>query len=282
MRRSICASGSIRPSRCRTFNTEADVVAQVRAAFSLEARQRFPLASLMEAADDIAYCLSDIEDGIEKRLTTFDDFIDQVRDTAAKAVADDPSKAELQELLNSLHGERLSKFVQVRTRIFNQAVRHVARRFVDNHDAICDGEHVELIEQGCALDRVFSAIRKNVARQVYTSPEAEHVELAGNAVVYGLLQNFARILYLPSEDARRILDDDVAFCKAGKFDLEMRLAHMLPDAALRAYRAAVAKDRGAVAEWHARAHLILDYVCGMTDNFALKTFQLLSGIRVGE
>jgi len=264
------------------FNTEADIVNRIRATFSLRARQRFPLASVMEAADDIAYCLSDIEDGIEKRLITFDEFIAEVSSTAASALDDDPSKAELQSLLDSLGGARLSRFVQVRTRVFNQAVRHVARRFVEHHDAICAGEHVELIEPKCALDRVFSAIRKNVARRVYSSPEAEHVELAGNAVVYGLLESFARILRLPSEQAQPILSNDVEFCKRYHFDLEMRLTHMLPDAALRAYRVAIQGKVDAAAEWHARAHLILDYICGMTDNFALETFQLLSGIRVGE
>jgi dGTPase len=188
----------------------------------------------------------------------------------------------LQDLLSAKEDARTSKFVQVRTRIFNEAVRHVARRFVDHHDAICAGEHVELIEPKSVLERVFSAIRKSVARHVYTSPEAEHVELAGNAVVYGLLENFARILQLPAKDAWPILEDDVAYCKEHHFDLEMRLAHMLPDAALRAYRVSVSRNHGAIEEWHARAHLILDYICGMTDSFALKTFQLLSGIRVGD
>ncbi|WP_190286308.1 dGTPase [Cupriavidus cauae] len=264
------------------FNTEADIVDKIRAVFSLGAWQRFPLAALMEAADDIAYCLSDIEDGIEKRLITFDEFICAVHSTAAETVGTDPLNAELQSLLASLEDGRLSKFVQVRTRVFNHAVQHVAQRFVEHHDAICAGEHVELIEPKCALERLFSAIRKNVARRVYSSPEAEHVELAGNAVVYGLLENFARILRLPAEQAKAVLEDDVEFCKRHHLDLEMRLAHMLPDAALRAYRAIPHGNTEAIAEWHARAHLILDYICGMTDNFALKTFQLLSGIRVGE
>jgi dGTPase len=63
-------------------------------------------------------------------------------------------------------------------------------------------------------------------------------------------------------------------------DLEMRLAHMLPPVAIRAYRQKIDEDDSPLSEWHHRAHLILDYICGMTDHFALKTFQLLSGIRV--
>ena len=33
----------------------------------------------MEAADDISYCLSDIEDGIEKNLLTHEQFINDLR-----------------------------------------------------------------------------------------------------------------------------------------------------------------------------------------------------------
>lgn len=264
------------------FNTEADIVDKIRGRFSLRPGQRFPLASLMEAADDIAYCLSDIEDGIEKRLITFDQFMGQIKAATADAAGEESIEEELGALLAVPESQRLSKFVQIRTRIFNAAVKHVAQNFVECHDSICAGEHVELIKKESALGHVFSAIRKNVARYVYASPEAEHVELAGSAVVYGLLEKFGRILQLSSEDALRILSDDVEFCKKNHFDQEIRLAHLLPDAALRAYRVAIKGNSTEFAEWHARAHLIVDYVCGMTDNFALKTFQLLSGIRVGE
>lgn len=36
--------------------------------------RRFPLSYIIEAADDISYCLSDIEDGIEKDLVNFEAF----------------------------------------------------------------------------------------------------------------------------------------------------------------------------------------------------------------
>ena len=33
-------------------------------------------------------------------------------------------------------------------------------------------------------------------------------------------------------------------------------------------------------EWVLRSHLIVDYISGMTDDFALETYQRLNGIRV--
>jgi dGTPase len=39
---------------------------------------RYPLAYIMEAADDIAYCISDIEDGIEKKIIKETDFFHEL------------------------------------------------------------------------------------------------------------------------------------------------------------------------------------------------------------
>lgn len=44
------------------FLTEAPIVKTVWKEFGYEVPQRFPLAYVMEAADDIAYCVSDLED----------------------------------------------------------------------------------------------------------------------------------------------------------------------------------------------------------------------------
>ncbi|MHB8355450.1 MAG: dGTP triphosphohydrolase, partial [Vulcanimicrobiaceae bacterium] len=48
------------------FHTEQDVIDWIWTTLKLTEGTRHPLALLLEAADDIAYCISDIEDGIEK------------------------------------------------------------------------------------------------------------------------------------------------------------------------------------------------------------------------
>jgi dGTPase len=258
------------------FNTEADVVNSVRNELGLGPRQRFPLAYLMEAADDIAYCLSDIEDGIEKGLITIESFMAKVRD----GLLDATPPVTLDSVIDTHGSERLSKFLGVRTQIFNLAVSLVAKNFVANHDAICRGEVITLIDEASDLGRVFAAIGRNVAADIYRSKDAEHVELAGRAVVYGLLKRFSPLLCLNRSCFQKVLEDDVKFCKENAFELEMRLAHMLPQAALRTYSVMVSGDSTDLEEWHYRGHLVLDYICGMTDHFALETFQLLSGIRI--
>src|SRR5574343_61455 len=50
------------------FSTEKTLIREVWDQFGYEEPQRFPLAYIMEAADDIAYCISDLEDAFEKNV----------------------------------------------------------------------------------------------------------------------------------------------------------------------------------------------------------------------
>jgi dGTPase len=49
------------------FSEEA-YVARLRKELDLDTYSRFPLTWIMEAADDISYCVADLEDAVEKRI----------------------------------------------------------------------------------------------------------------------------------------------------------------------------------------------------------------------
>jgi dGTPase len=62
--------------KCCYFQTESDLVNDIWKEFKYLKPQRFPLAYIMEAADDLAYCISDLEDSIEKGLIRKKDAIE--------------------------------------------------------------------------------------------------------------------------------------------------------------------------------------------------------------
>src|SRR5262249_27319902 len=68
------------------FPTERDVVKEIWKRLALRTDteglplQRHPLVFLMEAADDISYCLSDIEDAIEQGVVSEDVFLSWIND----------------------------------------------------------------------------------------------------------------------------------------------------------------------------------------------------------
>ncbi|WP_173984382.1 dGTP triphosphohydrolase, partial [Magnetospirillum sp. SS-4] len=71
------------------FQSEADVVKEVWAHTGLNEGIRHPLTFIMEACDDIAYSVIDVEDAVKKGLVSFNDviqFLQDVDDVVAKDV----------------------------------------------------------------------------------------------------------------------------------------------------------------------------------------------------
>lgn len=62
------------------FFTEADIIRDVATQLGMRSESRHPLSYVMEAADDICFCMSDIEDGIEKRIVSIDEVFEKVPD----------------------------------------------------------------------------------------------------------------------------------------------------------------------------------------------------------
>lgn len=50
------------------YLSEQDYIADLRAATNMEEHHRFPLTYIMEAADDISYCIADLDDAVEKDI----------------------------------------------------------------------------------------------------------------------------------------------------------------------------------------------------------------------
>src|ERR1043166_5145448 len=76
--------GKIKRKKQGYFGTEHDIFSWIKDCLGLQDHCRHPLAYLMEAADDIAYCVSDIEDGIEKGLITAREFSEFIVEKGTK------------------------------------------------------------------------------------------------------------------------------------------------------------------------------------------------------
>lgn len=67
-------------------------------------------------------------------------------------------------------------------------------------------------------------------------------------------------------------------------DLEWRLFNRTGNRYVKAYRYQLNKHEGEknfdIYEWWLRVHMIIDHINGMTDSFALATYQMLEGIKV--
>ncbi|MFP2899082.1 dGTPase [Corallococcus sp. 4LFB] len=271
------------------FLTEEPIVRKIWAGLGLERGRRHPLAYAMEASDDIAYCVSDIEDALEKGLVDQDEFKRRLRSIWLK-LASEEKLVDKKYLVRMLDEEwrrqpdkpRNARFFSFKTRLTRELTEVAAKVYVEKHDEILKGESPSLLE--CAKEQrvALDALKKYAQMYIFKAPDAERLELAGFQVVDGLLQHLSPLLKLHVDafDAVRAGE------RVSGLDLERRLFRLLPQKHVLVYEDARARGLGhldvkdGVAEWFARAHLVVDFVSGMTDRFALETYQLLAGIRV--
>ncbi|MBA0182102.1 dGTPase, partial [Pectobacterium carotovorum] len=53
------------------YLSEEAFVQQLRSELNMAEFHRHPLTYIMEAADDISYCIADLEDAVEKKIITY-------------------------------------------------------------------------------------------------------------------------------------------------------------------------------------------------------------------
>jgi dGTPase len=242
------------------FDMEHAVYEEACSALSWRKGSRFPFVLLMEAADDIAYSMSDLEDGLEKKIVKIADL--EAAFGQAKFVS-----------------TSVYPIVKFKTDVINQAVEEASTAFVQDLDKILAGEAVKLLPKAGASRALLDAVNQFARDEIYSHPSAERVELAGRSVITGLLEHFKVFLEIEEKDFCDLLANRKPKPSPNEVPKEwafpLRLLRLLPDAYKEKYALS-----GKGAEQHRRAHLIVDFIAGMTDDFALETFQVLEGIRI--
>jgi len=238
------------------YNTEYDTYEMACEKLDWPPKKKFPFVRLMDAADDIAYSMSDLEDGLEKRIVTIEDLSLAFGRDHFSSTAIDP-------------------FVRFKTRVINQAVEVVAKSFVDNLDDILQGDGPALLPRDSEVGALIDQVGQYARKHIYADASAEQVELAGRSAISGLLNHFRELLDLTEIDFASLIAEDQKTIKDKHLDLHIRLLRRIPKSYRDKY---CVKPKGD--EHTRRAHLIVDFISGMTDDFALETYQILQGIRI--
>jgi dGTPase len=253
------------------FTSEKKQIEKAWNILGLEWGERHPLVFLMEASDDIAYSLSDIEDGIEKGIIT-ESMVMAHLTKKFKPLSDPIKKCIPKKGSNQL--KVVSKFVGFRTNMINLLTEQAASFFYKNQSELLKGKIKGIFDKNNNDDysQALKIINDFCCKELYGSKEAEDIEIAGYNVVHGLLDKFSLLMKLEKKEFSTLV------IGKGKNNLERRMFSKLPDNLVKHYIAAVKKDAGN--EWFLRFQLIVDYVSGMTDDYALKLYRLLHGIEI--
>lgn len=253
------------------FYTELDEIEQIQHNANVQKHHRYPLTYIMEAADDIAYCMSDIADGIEKRIITLDEFEKSFRQKWKKTYKKTP--CPLPKKIKSFNHDISIPWSKL-------AMEEVANCYIEEHSDIFNGIANDLLSK-TKINNNFKVLKSVSREKLYSSAEAENIELTGFSVITGLLKHYERLLKMPYSDFCNLLNGE----NPKGYEVEKRLYDRIAKHYIDAYVYAVKKlnkkERNfADKELWLRTHLVIDYISGMTDAFSLSMYQMLEGISI--
>lgn len=206
---------------------------------------RHPLSFLVEAADDICYRIMDLEDGYRLGLVSFSDTEELLRNLIRIDLAHDYNQRDDTEKIGYL-----------RAKAINELVKELAEVFLDNEENILSSElNDELISLIPAAKGLFE-IEKLSIEKIYRHRTVVEREAAGYEVLGGLLDAFINSF-------NEWLDGNIK-------PKNRTLVNLLPKRIL--------LNANSETEIYERLLMIIDFISGMTDSFAVSLYRKIKGI----
>jgi dGTPase len=261
------------------YYSEKHYVESLCQTLQIDQHCRHPISYIMEAADDISYCLADIEDAVEKGLLNLSQLSELLITTFAQQL--NLFGLGIERLTEMQHWtERASKhsdqyFISLRVSLTHPLVKHAANQFIENIEAVYHGcFNSALLEDKSYAHAITETLKKVAREHVFCHPEVEKLELQGYRIINGLLDCYRPLLTLDHATFSTVIEKQ----KNAPL-IEKHLAKKLPSKHLTCYLAAVeALEKNAsfsYLEFYYRCRLIQDYISGMTDQFAYDEYRNL-------
>ena len=234
------------------FCSERDAYQRIAAELGLKTGQRHPLTYLVEAADDIAYSVCDIEDGCKIGLIRLEDLKEKFKGT--------DGETELQRLIDkgySFDDDRELFVQQFRIAMQREMIRDVVETFCDNIESIVNGDFKQDLLSASA-SATIREVFKVLGDINFSHKSVLKRELLGDTVITYLLNILTDAVFSRSPDEKGTSKNNkiIALICSRKNDEN------------------ILKSAGNTYE---KFQKIVDYVSGMTDSFALRLYQEFTG-----
>ncbi|PWS33309.1 dGTP triphosphohydrolase [Pedobacter paludis] len=241
------------------FQSEKNYFEKIAAACKLVKGGEFlrhPLAFLMEAADSICYLIMDIEDGFNKGWYKFRDIKDYFQQV-------DCIREFVLELDDKYPGAEfeITKMVNFRIKIISILVNIATDNFLRHQQEIYQGSYNDelIFEKGNDL---AAKLKQFFIDNIVSNREIISLEITGNSVLSGLLDHYITYLFHDEEKYR---------VKA-----QGMISHSIIRACLLENEVASFDELTN----YFKFRVIVDYISGMTDQFALDHYQKISGQKI--
>ena len=269
------------------YYSEKDLVEKIQTTLNIKAGHRFPITYIMEAADDISYLTADLEDSVEKGILSLDEVYNIITSECTKQ-----NEEFLLEIINKQY-EKAKKndepyqfnmfFTFLRVTLVTNFVKHVSDVFIKNHKAIFEGSFNHALLEYDKTSKYYKALKvlQDISKKhIYSNKEVQTLELQAYTIVNGLFDIYKPILELNNSDFSELLKDEKIDCFISK-----RLIKRISSKQIVAYQNDVKKlnidntEEYNILEFYYRVRLIIDYISGMTDDYALEEYKILHAIK---
>ncbi len=238
------------------FQSEKEYFQVVSKSLGLEVNQKYtrhPLAYIMEAADSICYLIMDIEDGYNKGWFNYN-FI------KAKLYDINPLK-DIFDFIDGKFKSEIAKIVNLRLGLIKYLVVLSVNNFIDNYDTIMNGTYSEELIKDDSY-KVAKELSSFCVCNIFSNKEITSLELTGHSVIKGLLDYF------------------IDFCFSVNDDYRKRAVGMISKSTIKAALLETGMHSFEEITDYYKLRIIVDYISGMTDQYALNQFQKISGQKI--
>jgi dGTPase len=222
--------------------------------------RRHPLVYLMEAADDIAYCAADIEDGVKLGAIGYDAILEVMEKnlTANRYLINDFET--IYKGTDANIGNKLTIAIQqLRVKAQSKMIECVLKTFLDNYEVIMSGDFQEELISACDATDIRTTFRE-LGKIVYDDKKITQTELAGWEAIQGLLSIFIPAILSEDNGINRRLYRNISSSYRYIYEKHSKESH--PN------------------EQYNKIQLVVDFISGMTDSYAISLYQKLKGIRL--
>lgn len=214
---------------------------------------RHPLSFLMEAADTICYRIMDVEDGFNKDWYKYSEIKEYIKDI--------PGLGKLLKTLDKITGEgaEITKMVRLRIGIIANLVEAALNEFLINLDEISNGKyHNELLEKNLLSQR----LKKICDDHIFPKREILQLEVTGHSAISGLLSHYIDFVF----------NKDKHYVRRAK--------GMVSGGLIRSMKIDTSIENFEDFSTYNKLQIIVDFISGMTDQFALDQYQRISGQKI--
>ncbi len=206
--------------------------------------KRFPMAYLVEAADDICYHIMDFEDGYNIGYISYELVFSLFQKILEERWAEISSS--LQKIIHPK-----SRIAYLRSAVIQELINQTTEIFLQNQESIFKGEFKDSLLNSLKADTAnpLREILRNSIQSIYQSSTVLKIEAAGYQVLPDLLDKFTKGIFEPKVYRRyyKLIPPEYRFEKASAYEKLLNITM---------------------------------YISSMTDRYAIELYKNLNGIEL--